>query len=116
MELMVLTTLEWKMCEITQFAYLYHSFSKILPSLVAIATILLACDDQLTRTHWSPRLVLCHHFTLLKKQCYNLLKELEIKKNTTSDSNSFNSLRNHWTNSSNIGIKRKLKYNGFEQK
>lgn len=104
MELMVLTTLEWKMSCITPFAYLHHFFSKVQdececdeflvsksielildfskginasiawfilgffvyqklklfvfteinsmdyrPSVVAIASVLLACDDQLTR-------------------------------------------------------------------
>ncbi|KAL8193704.1 hypothetical protein R6Q57_026396 [Mikania cordata] len=150
MELMVLTTLEWKMCGITPFAYIHHFFSKICdecdcnellmskangfildftkevnlmdhrPSVVAIAAVLLACDDQLTRNTLESKIGVVSSLHPLEKeciyQCYNLLKELEIKKNTTPDSNSFNSLRNHWSNSSNIGIKRKLTYNDFEQK
>ncbi|KAI7727360.1 hypothetical protein M8C21_003506, partial [Ambrosia artemisiifolia] len=80
MELLVLTTLEWKMCGITPFAYLHYFVSKICdecdcnevlvskaigfvvdfskevslmdhrPSVVAMAAVLLACDDQLTRS------------------------------------------------------------------
>ncbi|KAK9061907.1 hypothetical protein SSX86_019091 [Deinandra increscens subsp. villosa] len=150
MELMVLTTLEWKMCGITPFAYLHHFFSKISdecdcnevlvskaigfvldfskevnlmdhrPSVVAIAAVLLACDDQLTRNTLECKIGVVSSLYSLEKECiyncYILLKELETKKNNTPDLNSFDLLRNNWSKSSNIGIKRKLTYNGFEQK
>ncbi|KAI3798970.1 hypothetical protein L1987_34258 [Smallanthus sonchifolius] len=150
MELLVLATLEWKMCRITPFAYLHHFISKICekcdcneflvskatgfvldfskevnlmdhrPSVVAIAAVLLACDDQLTRNTLECKIGVVSSLHSLEKECiyhcYNLLKELEVKKNNTPDSNSFDLLRNHWSSSSNIGIKRKLTYNGFEQK
>ncbi|KAK1410324.1 hypothetical protein QVD17_36859 [Tagetes erecta] len=150
MELMVLTTLEWKMCCITPFAYVHHFLCKICggcecdellvskasgfvldfckevnlmdhrPSVVAIAAVLLACDGQLTRNTLECNIGVVASLHSLEKECiydcYNLMKELEVKKNNTPDTNSLDLLRNHWNNSSNIGIKRKLTYNGFEQK
>ncbi|KAI3747854.1 hypothetical protein L6452_10547 [Arctium lappa] len=150
MELMVLTTLEWKMCCITPFAYLHHFFSKICdecdcnqflvskaiglifdlskevnlmdhrPSVVAIAAVLLACDDQLTRNLMEFKIDVVSSLHSLEKECiyhcYNLLKGIETKKNSTPESmNSYGSFRNHWSPSSTIGIKRKLTYNGLEQ-
>ncbi|KAL9997137.1 putative cyclin domain-containing protein [Helianthus debilis subsp. tardiflorus] len=150
MELLVLTTLEWKMCGITPFAYLHYFVSKICdecdrnellvskaigfvldfskevnlmdhrPSVVAIAAVLLACDDQLTRSTLECKIGVVSSLHSLDKECiyrcYNLLKELVIKKNHTPDSNSYDLLRNHRNTSSSIGIKRKLTYNGIEQK
>ncbi|XP_076949890.1 cyclin-D5-1-like [Bidens hawaiensis] len=149
MELMVLTTLEWKMCGITPFAYLHHFFSKICdecdcneslvskasefvidfskevnlmdhrPSVVALAAVLLACDDQLTKNTLECKIGVVSSLYSLEKECiyrcYNLMKELVNKKNTTPESNSLNMLSNQRSSSSNIGIKRKLTYNGFEQ-
>nr|XP_043635220.1 cyclin-D5-1 [Erigeron canadensis] len=151
MELMVLTTLEWKMCCITPFAYIHHFLSKICddcdcneflisnaigfvldfskevnlmdhrPSIVAMAAVLLACDDQLTRNTMEFKIGDLTSLQSLDKgciyDCYNLLKAIETKKSNTPKSiNSFGCLRNRWSTSSNIGIKRKLTYNGFEQK
>ncbi|KAF5798827.1 putative cyclin domain-containing protein [Helianthus annuus] len=150
MELMVLATLEWRLCCITPFAYLHHFLSKICdegecneflvskaialildfskevnsmdhrPSVVAIAAVLLACDDQLTRNALEFKIGVVSSLHSLEKECiyscYNLLKNIETKKNTTPESNSFELLTNHRNPSSNIGIKRKLTYNGFEQK
>ncbi|KAF5769631.1 putative cyclin domain-containing protein [Helianthus annuus] len=150
MELLVLTTLEWKMCGITPFAYLHYFVSKICdecdrnellvskaigfvldfskevnsmdhrPSVVAIAAVLLACDDQLTRSTLECKIGVVSSLHSLDKECiyrcYNLLKELVIKKNHTPDSNSYDLLRNYRKTSSSIGIKRKLTYNGIEQK
>ncbi|KAD5960942.1 hypothetical protein R6Q59_013962 [Mikania micrantha] len=149
MELMVLATLEWKLYCITPFVYLHHFFSKICdehkcnefliskairhildfskevnlmdhrPSVVAVAAVLLACDDQLTRNTLEFKIGVVTSIHSLEKeciyQCYNLLKKTETKKNTP-ESNSFDLLSNHWSPSSNIGVKRKLTYNGFEQK
>ncbi|PWA94430.1 Cyclin, C-terminal domain-containing protein [Artemisia annua] len=151
MELMVLTTLDWKMCFVTPFAYLDHFFYKICdececnellvlkllglfliyskevnlmdhrPSIVAMAAVLLACDDQLTRNTLEFKIgVVSSSFQSLEKECiyncYNLLKEIETKKNNTPDSmSSFGLLRNHWSPSNANGIKRKLTYNGLEQ-
>ncbi|KAJ9540822.1 hypothetical protein OSB04_027328 [Centaurea solstitialis] len=151
MELMVLTTLEWKMCWITPFAYLHHFFSKICdecdsnqflvskavalifdfskevnlmdhrPSVVAIAAVLLVCDDQLTRNTLEFKIDVVSSLHSLEKQeciyeCYNLLKGIETKKNNTPESmSSYDSFRNHRSTSSAIGIKRKLTYNGLEQ-
>ncbi|XP_076919450.1 cyclin-D5-1-like [Bidens hawaiensis] len=150
MELMVLATLEWKLCCITPFAYLHHFFSKIWdecdcnellvpkaielildfskevnlmdhrPSVVAIAAVLLAYDDQLTRNLLEFKIGVVSSFHSLEKErildCYDLLKKIKTKKNNTPDSNSFDVLTNHWNRSSNVGIKRKLTYTGFEQK
>ncbi|XP_076952620.1 cyclin-D5-1-like [Bidens hawaiensis] len=148
MELMVLATLEWKLCCITPFAYLHHFFSKIWdecdcnellvskaielildfskevnlmdhrPSVVAIAAVLLACDDQLTRNTLEFKIGVVSSLHSLEKErihhCYDLLKKIETKKNKTPEFNSFDLLT--WNRSSNIGIKRKLTYTGFEQK
>lgn len=149
MELMVLTTLEWKMCCVTPFSYLHHFFSKICdecdcdeflvskaiehiidfskeinsmdqkPSVVAIASVLLACDDQLTRNELEYKIGLVSTIHSLDEEhvyeCYNLLKEIETKKNNTPCSiNTFSLSKTHRTPSS-IGIKRKLTYNVFEQ-
>ncbi|KAI3808523.1 hypothetical protein L1987_24474 [Smallanthus sonchifolius] len=150
MELMVLATLEWKLCCITPFVYLHHFFSKICdecdcneflvskaiglildfskevnlmdhrPSVVAIAAVLLACDDQLTRNTLEFKIGVVSSLHSVEKECiyhcYNLFKKIETKKNNTPESNSFDLLSNHWSRSSNIGIKRKLTYNGLEQK
>ncbi|CAI9272479.1 unnamed protein product [Lactuca saligna] len=143
MELMVLTTLEWKMSCITPFAYLHHFFSKIQdecdcdeflvsksielildfskeinsmdyrPSVVAIASVLLACDDQLTRNTMALKIGVVSSLYSLEKEhiylCYNLLKDIKTKKNSTPClMNSFSSLRTHWSPSSTI--KRKLRF------
>ncbi|XP_023751844.1 cyclin-D5-1 [Lactuca sativa] len=143
MELMVLTTLEWKMSCITPFAYLHHFFSKVQdececdeflvsksielildfskeinsmdyrPSVVAIASVLLACDDQLTRNTMELKIGVVSSLYSLEKEhiylCYNLLKDIKTKKNNTPClMNSFSSLRTHWSPSSTI--KRKLRF------
>ncbi|GJS71413.1 cyclin, C-terminal domain-containing protein [Tanacetum coccineum] len=150
MELMVLTTLDWKMCFVTPFVYLDHFFYKICdececnellvskaiglildfskevnlmdhrPSIVAMAAVLLACDDQLTRNTLEFKIsVVSSSFQSLEKasviyKCYNLLKEIEVKKNNTPEPmSSFGLLRKNWSPNTN-GIKRKLTYNGLE--
>ncbi|KAK1440676.1 hypothetical protein QVD17_06505 [Tagetes erecta] len=149
MELMVLATLEWKLCCITPFVYLHHFVSKICdeyncneflvskaiglildfskevnlmhhrPSVVAIAAVLLACDDQLTRNTLEFKIGVLSSLHSLEKECiyscYNLFKNIEAKKNNTPDAKSFDLSSNHWNPSSNIGIKRKLTYNNLEQ-
>ncbi|KAL4577512.1 hypothetical protein LXL04_013621 [Taraxacum kok-saghyz] len=139
MELMVLTTLEWKMSCITPFSYLHHFLPKInderdydgflvskaidlildfskdvnsmdhRPSVVAIASVLLACDDQLTRNTMEFKIGVLSSFYSLEKEhihsCYNLLKEIQTKKNNTPCSIS---LTTHWSPSSTV--KRKLRF------
>nr|GFC68309.1 cyclin, C-terminal domain-containing protein [Tanacetum cinerariifolium] len=90
------------------------------PSIVAMAAALLACDDQLTRSTLEFKIsVVSSSFQSLEKEfiykCYNLLKEIEVKKNNTPESmSSFGLLRNNWNPSNTNGIKRKLTYNGLE--
>ncbi|KAH7846595.1 hypothetical protein Vadar_015810 [Vaccinium darrowii] len=157
MELMVLTTLEWKMDSITPFAYLNHFAAKFCidckdykpqelgstavelilaipkvvnlkdfrPSVIAVAAILAASDDQLTRNAMEIKMSVIPSMGSLQKEdiyyCYNLMQEIKMEKSSTpksvvlSPNSSPVDVGENSSITSAVGTKRRLTYNDCDQ-
>ncbi|KAL7231671.1 hypothetical protein ACSBR2_009830 [Camellia fascicularis] len=156
MELLVLNTLEWKLDSITPFAYLHYFITKfcdskpkelvsgvtelilaiskeiklmdIRPSVIALAAVLAASDDQLTRTTMDSKMsgVIPSWGSLEKEDmysCYNQMKEIKMGKSKTPNSivlatklSSIDALEKSSINSAVVGSKRRLTYSESDQK
>ncbi|XP_012079400.1 cyclin-D5-1 isoform X2 [Jatropha curcas] len=138
MELLVLNTLEWKMGSITPFSYLNYFISKICgesrpketisravelilavikeinllehrPSVIAVAAVLAASDNQLTRQELDVKVKLISSTNFLEN-------EIEMGKlKTPKQAFSPNSINSCFTTSSGTGSKRRLTYNDCDQ-
>ncbi|KDP32069.1 hypothetical protein JCGZ_12530 [Jatropha curcas] len=149
MELLVLNTLEWKMGSITPFSYLNYFISKICgesrpketisravelilavikeinllehrPSVIAVAAVLAASDNQLTRQELDVKVKLISSTNFLENEhifsCYIVMQEIEMGKlKTPKQAFSPNSINSCFTTSSGTGSKRRLTYNDCDQ-
>ncbi|XP_048232287.1 cyclin-D5-1 [Ricinus communis] len=159
MELLVLNTLEWKMGSITPFSYLHYFINKICgesrqketvsragelivavikeinlldhrPSIIAMAAVLAASDNQLTRQELELKMKVISSWGSLQNEhifsCYIVMQEIEMGKLKTPkqvispNSSSIHStsmalLENSSSTTFGAGTKRRLTYNDCDQ-